>query len=247
MSKAVAIIPARYAAQRLPGKPLLAETGTPLICHVLNQARKARSIESVIVATDDERIAEAVRQHGGDVCMTRQDHPNGTSRLAEVVQTLRHDVDVVVNVQGDEPELDPTLVDRLVERLRSGEEPMATLASEFEPDEDVSDPNIVKLIVDQRGRAMYFSRSVIPFDRDNAGFTPLKHPGVYAYRPSFLLAYVNLEPTPYEQLEKLEQLRALEHGYPIAVVKAVVRHHGIDTRPEYDAFVRRWQDGLVDG
>ena len=211
--------------------------------------------------------------------MTREDHPNGTSRIAEVVAGINASVEVeptekpidnkeekdreekekkegriIVNVQGDEPQIEPGVIDELIEALAAephpGGAPMATLASEFAPDEDPNDPNIVKLVVanvDGRLRAMYFSRSLIPFDRDphtpsESKATPLKHPGLYAYRSDFLLKYVQLGPTPLEQTEKLEQLRALEHGYPIAVVKTHVRHHGIDTPQQYEAFVRQYGD-----
>lgn len=239
---AVVIIPARYASTRLPGKPLLAETGLPLICHVMDRAAQARGVERVIVATDDERIAQAVRAHGGTAVMTRADHPNGTCRIAEAAAGLPDRVDVVVNVQGDEPEIDPRLIERLIERLRAGDEPMATAASRFGADQDASDPNVVKVVTDQRGRAMYFSRARIPHDRDGGGGVPVyKHAGVYAYRRSFLPVYVSLAPTPCETAEKLEQLRALEHGHAIAVVEAESDHPGIDTPAQYAAFVERWR------
>ncbi|HEX7009142.1 MAG TPA: 3-deoxy-manno-octulosonate cytidylyltransferase [Phycisphaeraceae bacterium] len=243
MPCAIAIIPARYASTRLPGKPLLARTGKPLIQHVVERVRQARSIQRVLVATDDARIAEAVRAFGGEAVMTRPDHPNGTSRLAEVAAALPEEqASLIVNVQGDEPEIEPGVIDELVAGLAADPEaPMATLASEFADGEDPANPNIVKLVVDQRGRALYFSRSLIPFDRDARGVRPLKHPGLYAYRRWFLLRYVTLPPTPLEQAEQLEQLRALEHGYPIAVIRTRVSHHGIDTPEQYAAFVERHQ------
>ena len=242
MPTAVAVIPARYASTRFPGKPLADRTGKPLIQHVVERARQAHSLSRIVVATDDQRIFDAVRGFGGDVVMTRPDHPNGTSRIAEAVAQLdaAGDQQIIVNVQGDEPEIEPAVIDALVAGLDAdAEAPMATLASPFAADEDPSNPNIVKLVVDQRGRAMYFSRSLIPFDRDGRGVAPLKHPGLYAYRRAFLMHYVTLPPTPMEQAEQLEQLRALEHGHAIAVVHAVIRHHGIDTPQQYDAFVRR--------
>jgi 3-deoxy-manno-octulosonate cytidylyltransferase (CMP-KDO synthetase) len=147
---------------------------------------------------------------------------------------------IIVNVQGDEPEIEPRVIDELVAGLRAKPEAdMATLAAEFTADEDPADPNIVKVVVDLRGFAIYFSRSLIPFDRDKQGVCPLKHPGLYAYRRAFLLHYVTLPATPLEEAEKLEQLRALEHGHRIAVVKTTVRHHGIDTPSQYEAFVQR--------
>ena len=239
---AVAVIPARYASTRLPGKPLLDRTGMPLVCHVVERTQQAKTIARVIVAGDDQRIIDAVESRGGQAVMTRADHPNGTSRIAEVADALPPDVDIIVNVQGDEPELEPDVIDLLVERLRAGDEPMATLASAFADDEDPADPNIVKIVIDQHSRAMYFSRSLIPYPRDNPQSVQqcLKHPGLYAFRREFLSTYVNLPPTPAEQAEQLEQLRALEHGYDIAVARADVRHHGVDTPEQYEDFVRRF-------
>lgn len=241
----VALIPARYASTRLPGKPLLDRTGLPLICHVAAQTAKARTVERVIVATDDERIARAASDHGYEAAMTRPDHPNGTSRIAEVVEQFDQTVDLIVNVQGDEPMINPALIDATVDRLRRGDEPMATLASPFAPDEDPADPNIVKVVLDRRDRALYFSRSVIPHHRDGQSPGPdsplLKHVGLYAYRRAFLATYVALEPTPAEQAEKLEQLRALEHGHAIGVAVRRAAHHGIDTPRQYEQFVRQWQ------
>lgn len=240
MNQAVAIIPARYESVRLPGKPLLDRTGTPMICQVVAQAERAKRVSAVMVATDDQRIVDAVEAHGGTAVMTRADHPNGSSRIAEVASGLPHGIDIIVNVQGDEPEIDPTLIDLLVERMQNGDEPMATIASPFAEGEDPADPNIVKVVVGQHGRAMYFSRALIPFHRGGEGVRPLKHPGIYAYRREFLEVYMKLSPTPCEQTEKLEQLRVLEHGYPIAIVEACVTHHGIDTPEQYEDFVERF-------
>lgn len=238
---AVAVIPARYASTRLPGKPLLDRTGKPLIQHVVERVQQAQRVARTLVATDDARIFEAVRAFGGEAVMTRDNHPNGTARIAEAVEKAQLRDALIVNVQGDEPEVEPEVIDRLIEGLAADPEaPMATLASPFAPDEDPRNPNIVKVVVDQRSRALYFSRSLVPFDRDHEQRTaPLKHPGMYAYRRDFLPRYVALEPTPLEQCEKLEQLRVIEHGYAIAIVQATVRHHGIDTPEQYEAFVQR--------
>lgn len=240
-NRALAVIPARYGSTRFPGKPLADATGRPLIQHVVEAVARARNVSAILVATDDTRIAEAVSAFGGRAVLTRADHPNGTSRIAEVVRDLpAADAPIVVNVQGDEPEIEPGVIDELVEGLAADSSaPMATLASPFADGEDPADPNIVKVVVDARGHALYFSRYPIPFDRDRSGATVLKHPGLYAYRRDFLLRYVQLPPTPLEQAEKLEQLRALEHGFAIAVVRAHVRHHGIDTPAQYADFVRR--------
>lgn len=243
MPHVTAIIPARFASTRLPGKPLLDETGKPLICHVIDQANRAGRIDSVIVATDDDRIRAAVQQHGGRAIMTRPDHPNGTSRIAEVAAELPEAFDIIVNVQGDEPEIPPDVIDRVVQTLIDSDTPMATIASPFAPGEDPADPNIVKVARNQRGCAMYFSRALIPFPRDPAPESRdphlLKHLGLYAYRRDFLAEYVTLPPTPAEELEKLEQLRALEHGHAIAVAIAQTHHVGIDTPQQYAAFVER--------
>ena len=250
-AKAIAVIPARFASTRLPGKPLLDRTGKPMIVHVCEAAARASRIERVIVATDDERIAEVVRAAGYDCMMTRADHPNGTSRIAEVVASLppedttKTSGGVIVNVQGDEPQVDPAHIDALVDRMAETDAPMATVASPFQPGEDPADPNIVKLVADQTDHAMYFSRALIPFTRD-ASTSPiahrtsniLKHAGLYAYRRAFLAVYTALPPTPCEQAESLEQLRALEHGHRIALVHANVQHTGIDTPQQYEAFVQ---------
>lgn len=240
---AIAVIPARLASTRFPRKLLADRTGKPLIVHVVERAREVKLIDRVIVATDHADIERAVRRHSNvEVVMTSEDHPNGTSRLAEAARKLKLPSDeIIVNVQGDEPEIEPAVIDRLIEGLRAdADAPMATLASDFADDENPANPNIVKLVVSVGGRAMYFSRSLIPCDRDAAGHRPLKHPGLYAYRVPFLETYIRLSPTPLEQIEKLEQLRVLEHGYAIAVIKVSCRHHGIDTAEQYDAFVERW-------
>lgn len=246
-ASAVAIIPARYASTRFPGKPLAADTGKPLIQHVVERVRGARSVSRVVVATDEERIFEAVQTFGADAVMTGE-HPNGTSRIAEAVELLDDPPDLIVNVQGDEPEVPAETIDALVEGLAAdGQAEMATLGCPFDPHEDPANPNVVKLVVDRHDRALYFSRSLIPYDRDAEmlGTKPtvalLKHPGLYAYRRSFLARYASLEPTPLEQAEKLEQLRVLEHGLPIKIVRAAAPHPGIDTPEQYAAFVKRWQ------
>lgn len=249
MSSIVAVIPARYDSVRFPGKMLADRTGKPLIQHVYEQAVKARTLNRVIVATDDERIAKAVENFGGEVVMTRRDHPNGTSRIAEAIDHI--DAKVVVNVQGDEPEIAPSLIDLTVDRLLEHPDcPVATLASPFAPGEDPSNPNVVKVVIDQQGCALYFSRSLIPYDRDRAlaaspaaatPVFPLKHIGLYVYRRTFLKTYVELPAAPLEQLEKLEQLRVLEYGHKIAVAVAEAHFHGIDTPEQYDAFVERHQ------
>ncbi|MFH1420311.1 MAG: 3-deoxy-manno-octulosonate cytidylyltransferase [Planctomycetota bacterium] len=241
--KAVAVIPARYASTRFPGKPLASETGKYLIQHVCEQASAATSISQVIVATDDARIIAAVQSFGGRAVMTRADHPSGTDRVAEVAGGL--DADIIVNVQGDEPELEPASIDQLVALL--AENPnvsVGTLAAPFAVGTNPADPNAVKVVLDARGRAIYFSRSLIPYPRAQAGRPEkpgnwLLHLGIYAYRRMFLLELASLAPTPLEMREKLEQLRILEHGCPMAVTVVDRSPIGIDTPEDYAAFVRR--------
>ena len=242
----VGIIPARFASTRLPGKPLLADTGWPLIRHVVEVARTATTLERVIVATDDERIAAAVRDFGGEVALTRGDHPTGTDRVAEVVARLP-DAEVVVNIQGDEPELSPASIDTVARLLATDlDAPMATLATPIRDPAVWIDPSCVKVVA-ARGRALYFSRASIPHHRDSvpdfAAEAPpaLLHLGIYAYRPAFLLGYAQLPSSPLEQAEKLEQLRVLEAGLPIALGVVAERSVGIDTPEDYRQFVERWR------
>ena len=237
--KAVAIIPARLASTRLPAKALLRETGKYLIQHVCDQAAKARSLSDVIVATDDQRIVEAVRLFGGRAEMTRTDHVSGTDRIAEVAQRL--DCDIVVNVQGDEPEIEPESIDLLVSMMeKSGGPSIATLACPFPVGADPADPNAVKVVCNEAGEALYFSRSKIPYPRGGqAEQSWWLHVGIYAYRRETLLEISKLPPTGLERTESLEQLRWLGHGYRIAVGRANRAAVGIDTPEDYAAFVNR--------
>lgn len=211
---AVGVIPARYPATRFPGKPLAPIAGAPMVRWVWEGARTAKSLGRVIVATDDERIADACRGFGAEVALTRADHPTGTDRLAEVAAGL--DEDIVVNIQGDEPLIEGFVVDAAVDALRGDPEvPMSTVVHSALA-ADVDDPNRVKVVLDRQGRALYFSRSRIPHRREGQDAPPYwQHVGLYAYRRPFLAEYVSLEPTPASESEQLEQLRALEHGHPI--------------------------------
>jgi 3-deoxy-manno-octulosonate cytidylyltransferase (CMP-KDO synthetase) len=231
-------------SSRFPGKVLACRTGKPLIQHVYERASQATLIKRIIVAADDERIVDAVKAFGGEAVMTRRDHPNGTTRIAEAAANL--DAPIIVNVQGDEPEIEPALIDRAIQALIDHPDcVISTLASPFAPDENPENPNIVKVVVDQHDRAMYFSRSLIPFvrdandDRAKKSGASLKHVGLYVYRREFLNVYASLSSTPLEQAEKLEQLRVLEHGHRIAVAIGEAHFHGIDTPEQYDAFVQR--------
>jgi 3-deoxy-manno-octulosonate cytidylyltransferase (CMP-KDO synthetase) len=247
--RVVAVIPARFGSTRFPGKPLAAKTGKPLIQHVCEQAARSRVLERIIVATDDARILDAVRGFGGEAVMTRSDHPNGTSRIAEVAAGL--DAEIIVNVQGDEPSIEPELIDAAVDALRrTPEAPMASIASPFGPEEDPTDPNVVKVVLSTRGTALYFSRAPIPHWRDRSRelaaspaaqpkAVPLKHVGLYVYRRPFLATFLSLPPTPLEETEQLEQLRVLEHGFPIAMAVGRAAFHGIDTPEQYEAWVQR--------
>jgi 3-deoxy-manno-octulosonate cytidylyltransferase (CMP-KDO synthetase) len=244
------VIPARYASARLPGKPLLRATGKYLVQHVYERACQAKA-DLVVVATDDARIAAAVRGFGGRVALTRPDHPSGTDRVAEVARGL--DADVIVNLQGDEPLVDPADLDLLPALL--GRDPtadVATLAVPLRSRDPWQDPNCVKVVRDAAGRALYFSRSPIPFVRDGEpDFTAepprfLQHLGLYAYRRPFLLHLATLPPEPLEQLEKLEQLRILALGRRIHVGLVRQAAVGVDTPADYERFVqvyRQSQEG----
>jgi 3-deoxy-manno-octulosonate cytidylyltransferase (CMP-KDO synthetase) len=240
------IIPARYASTRLPGKPLLRATGKYLIQHVYERACECARATQVIVATDDPRIEAAVRSFGGAVRQTRRDHASGTDRVAEVARDL--DVDVVVNVQGDEPLIEPAALDLLPELLeRDPLADMATLAVPFQSVEQWRNPSCVKVVCDAAGRALYFSRSPIPYVRDGqpdfATASPvfLWHLGVYAYRRSCLLQLAATPPAQLEQLEKLEQLRALAVGRTIQVGRVAHSGGGVDTLEDYEHFVRTYR------
>ncbi|HWE40406.1 MAG TPA: 3-deoxy-manno-octulosonate cytidylyltransferase [Isosphaeraceae bacterium] len=239
----VAVIPARFASTRLPGKPLLADTGRPLIQHVVEAARRSARIGRILVATDDDRVACAVREFGGEAVLTRADHPSGTDRVAEVAATLPT-ARIVVNLQGDEPEVSGAALDLVVQLLDDDPDaPMATLATPIRSERDYRDPSCVKVVRSRSGRALYFSRSPIPHHRDGlpADAPPaLLHLGLYAYRRDFLLSLAKLPPSPLELAEKLEQLRVLEAGFPIAVGLVDEPSVGIDTPDDYRRFVARW-------
>lgn len=225
----VTIIPARYASTRLPGKPLLDIAGKPMIRHVVERVSQARLIDQVIVATDDERIATVVRSFGGEVRLTAEDHPTGTDRLAEVALTLPA-AEIIVNVQGDEPLIPPQAIDALAAAFTGQPDlQMATLITALS-DEEAHNPAVVKVVASLDGHALYFSRSLIPYPRNHGPQTRyFKHIGVYAYRRDFLLHFAKLAPTPLEQTESLEQLRALEHGYRIRLIETPFRSVGVDT------------------
>ena len=274
--KILACIPARYGSTRFAGKVLARDTGKYLIQHTYEQACLARLPDRVIIAADDERIAAAAESFGAECILTSPAHKTGTDRIAEAVKkladsgqriadrkkvfpkpyTLNPD-DIVVNLQADEPEIGPENIDFVAELLlKNPDYSMATLAAEFENAEQVSDPNIVKVVVDSNNYALYFSRSIIPYDRKSAGSKKLnairytlnanlylRHIGIYAYRKEFLLKITALPQTPLEKIEKLEQLRAIENGFAILVGKVKHTCDGIDTPQQYAEFVKRYKNG----
>lgn len=229
MSELTAIIPARWASTRFPGKPLVNLRGKPLVQHVWERANRAKTVDRVIVATDDMRIAEAAFEFGAEVALTSPKHPTGTDRLAEVAAKLRS-APIILNVQGDEPDIAPSTIDRLARALQ--DDPslgMVTAANPITAADDIRNPNVVKVVTDLAGRALYFSRSAIPHDRDGRGGTAyLRHQGIYGYRRKVLLDFVKWKPAPLEKAEKLEQLRALEHGVAIGVIVVKKVSVGVD-------------------
>lgn len=251
--KIVACIPARYGSTRLAAKVLAKKTGKFLIQHTYERARLAKLPQQVIIAADDKRIAAAAKSFGAECVMTSKSCRSGTDRIAQAVEKLR--CDIVVNIQADEPEVDPASIDKVAKLLvKNPRIPMATLAAplgstgspQVETAKQIADPNIVKVIIDKAGRAVYFSRSVIPYDREKNGVGDtkqyLRHLGIYAYRKDFLLKITKLPQSPLEKIEKLEQLRAIENGFEILVGKVKRTCDGIDTPQQYAEFVRRYRN-----
>jgi len=242
--KVIAVIPARFSSTRFAGKVLAKDTGKFLIQHTYERASLAKLPEKVIIAADDEKVVAAAETFGAECVLTSPDHQSGTDRIAEAVADM--DVEIIVNLQGDEPEIDPANIDYLAKMLMDNPDcPMATLAAEFQNARQVSDPNIVKVIIGRNNKAIYFSRSPIPYDREKSGVGDvrqyLRHIGIYAYRKKFLLEITALPQTPLEKIEKLEQLRAIENGYSILVGKVKHTCDGIDTPEQYAEFVKRYK------
>jgi 3-deoxy-manno-octulosonate cytidylyltransferase (CMP-KDO synthetase) len=239
---AVVVIPVRYASTRLPGKPLLKDTGKYLVQHAYEAASKSALASRIIVATDDKRILEAVREFGGEVVMTSAKHPSGTDRIAEAAKKI--DCDVVINVQVDEPELPAAYIDTLIEMFDADPAlQMATLAVPVEYTDASLSPNAVKVVLDAKGYALYFSRAPIPYYRDGIPKGPaafLKHLGIYGYRKKFLEQFVSWPPSKLENTEHLEQLRALENGVRIRVAIVDKETISIDTREDYARFVAKY-------
>ena len=249
--RVTAVIPARYASTRFPGKPLADLGGKPMIQWVCEGTARCPLIDQVLVATDDARIAAAVAAFGGTAVMTRADHPTGTDRLAEVAAGLSSEL--IVNVQGDEPLVDPAMITVAVEPLLADPSiPMGTLKTPLTSLEDYHNPNVVKVVTDRQGFALYFSRAPIPYPRDFSDqldnrwheLATAKHVGLYVYRRDFLLRFPTLAPTPLEEQEKLEQLRALEHGYRIHVAATEHAALGVDTPEDLERVRQLLQKSL---
>ncbi len=239
-AKALGIIPARYASTRFPGKPLFPIAGKPLLQHVWERCRRARSLDSVIIATDDMRIAQAAFAWGAEVALTSPHHASGTDRIAEVAKSARK-FRYIVNIQGDEPLIDPRLIDRLVAKLQADRRVgMVTAAHPFDDPSEASSPHQVKVAIDRTGRALYFSRSAIPYLRNpKTAYKTLRHQGIYGFRRKMLLQLVQWKPSPLERVEALEQLRALENGVTVHVLLTKQGSPGVDTPKDAAALERK--------
>ena len=238
----IAIIPARYGSTRLDGKPLLDIGGKPMVQWVYERAKKAKLIRDVMVATDDKRVMSAVERFGGKAVMTSSSHRSGTDRIAEAAGSLN--ADVIVNVQGDEPLIEPEMIDEAIKPLLAESSLLiSTLKTRIANEEELKDPNVVKVVTDREGFALYFSRYPIPYERERSQKSEVrsqkknihyKHIGLYIYRRDFLLQFAKMKPTPLEDAEKLEQLRVLENGYKIKVVETKYNSIGVDTKEDLE-------------
>jgi 3-deoxy-manno-octulosonate cytidylyltransferase (CMP-KDO synthetase) len=229
MSKAAGIIPARWGSTRFPGKPLYLIAGKPLLRHVWEHCQRAKKLDCVIIATDDMRIANAAFDWGAEVALTSPRHQSGTDRVAEVAKKGR-EFAYIINIQGDEPLVDPRLINRLVEKLRSDRKiDIVTAAHPYDDPAEASSPHQVKVVVDLTGGALYFSRTAIPFPRSLSRIKYLRHQGIYGFRRAMLLQFVKWKPTPLERAESLEQLRALENGVKVHVLVTKHGSPGVDT------------------
>ena len=245
--KILGVIPARYASTRFPGKVLVPIAGKSMLQHVYERASQSRYLTSTIIATDDDRVYEAAHAFGGRVRMTRGDHASGTDRAAEVASS--ENAELVVNIQGDEPLIDPAAIDAAILPLvHESEISMGTLKKRIEDPREVHDPNVVKVVTNHSGDAIYFSRCPIPFVRGQAP-PPVhyKHIGLYVYRRDFLLGYPSLRAGPLEQAERLEQLRALENGYSIRVVETEYESFGVDTPDDLERVSQLFEASVMQG
>ncbi|MCX6165746.1 MAG: 3-deoxy-manno-octulosonate cytidylyltransferase [Ignavibacteriae bacterium] len=231
----IGIIPARYKSTRLPGKPLLEISGKPMVQHVYEHANKSKYLSKVIIATDDKRIFDCVKEFGGNVMMTSPKHKSGTDRICEVIK--KNKADIVVNIQGDEPFIDYKNIDKTIEPLIKDKKlNVSTLAIKIKDKNEIFDSNKVKVVFDKNGYALYFSRFSIPYGRENIKTDYYKHIGLYVYRVGFLKKYKNMKQTKLEKSEKLEQLRILEYGEKIKIVLTEIDSFSIDTKEDYTKF-----------
>lgn len=247
-TRILGVIPARYASSRFPGKALAFLAGKSILQHVFERASSARYLTRIVIATDDERIAAEARRFGAAVRMTRSDHVSGTDRVAEVASA--ESAEIIVNIQGDEPLIDPAAIDAAALCLLDDSDvPMGTLKKRIEDSTEVANPNVVKVVTDHRGNAVYFSRSPIPYlrggDEPHHRTDYFKHIGLYVYRRDFLLSYSDLPVGPLERAEKLEQLRALENGYPIRVVETEYESLGVDTPEDLEKVSRMFEGAFL--
>jgi len=239
MNKVLGVIPARWASTRFPGKPLHLVAGKPLLQHVLERCREAKNLNSVIIATDDMRIAKFAFEWGAEVALTSPRHRSGTDRVAEVAKKATK-FDYIISIQGDEPLVDPHLIDKLVEKLHSDRKiDIVTAAHPFENPAEASSPHQVKVVVDASGRALYFSRAAIPFPRSPSKIKYLRHQGIYGFRRAVLLQFVKWKTSPLERAESLEQLRALENGVKVHVLITDKGSPGIDTPQDAHALEQK--------
>jgi 3-deoxy-manno-octulosonate cytidylyltransferase (CMP-KDO synthetase) len=246
--KIIGILPARYGSTRLPGKSLKDICGKPMIQYVYEAAQKARLLTRVVVATDDQRIVDAVEKFGGQACLTSVNHKTGTDRIAEVARTV--EADIVVNIQGDEPLLDPRQIDEVIQPMLDDPTLKAcTLCRLIQNDEDLINPNVVKAVFDLQGNALYFSRSIIPYPRETQNHHAYEHIGIYVYRKDFLMQYVQMSQTPLEISESLEQLRILENGIRLKVAVTQFEYNGlsVDTAEDLEAVRKIIAAGLEKG
>jgi 3-deoxy-manno-octulosonate cytidylyltransferase (CMP-KDO synthetase) len=241
--RVLGVVPARYQSSRFPGKALAPLAGKPILQHVFERASQARYLASVIIATDDDRIADCARRFGAPVRMTRTDHPSGTDRVAEAASA--ENAQIIVNIQGDEPLIDPAAIDAAALALVDNPAaPMATLCKRIEHPDEITNPNVVKVVMDLAGNAVYFSRNPIPYNRAG-GAVYYKHIGLYVYRRDFLLGYSSLPVGPLEKVECLEQLRALENGYSIRVVETGYESLGVDTPEDLETVSKLFNAQIV--
>jgi len=237
----IGIIPARYESSRFPGKPLADILGKPMIQRVYEQCAASKYLQAVIVATDDQRIFDAVEQFGGRVKMTRSDHVSGTDRIAEVAADFDED-DIIINIQGDEPMIDPAQIDQLVAMIHDKAADIGTLGRWIDDDRDINNPNVVKVVCDALGKSNYFSRATIPYNRSEADVKYRQHIGIYGFKNDILQELTKLEPSDLERAECLEQLRWLENGYDIHIEMSDYRNIGVDTKEDLEHIVNLLKD-----